>query len=150
MPMKYSDEALAALTESFEGVELKVYPDPATGGEPWTAGMGHTGPDVFPGLVVTPLMVKVWAHQDVGKAETAVNNYVKVPLTQHQFDAMVDFVFNVGVGNFLSSTLLRLVNAQDFASADLEFGKWVKAGGHVMPGLVKRRAAEAAWFATGT
>jgi len=78
--------------------------------------------------------------------EEAVDELVKVPLTQGQFDALTDFTYNCGVGNFKSSTLLKLVNQGDFEHAVQEFPKWVRGGGKVLPGLVKRRLLEAGLF----
>ena len=75
-----------------------------------------------------------------------VNRAVRVGITQNQFDALVDFCFNAGRGNFLQSTLLRKVNLEDFAGATVQFGLWVHAGGEVVPGLVRRRKAEADLF----
>jgi lysozyme len=70
----------------------------------------------------------------------------KVPLKQHQFDALVSFAYNVGVGNLRSSTLLRKLNAGDYDGAALEFHRWNRSKGKVLPGLVRRRAAEALLF----
>jgi lysozyme len=145
--MRMSDEGRRVLTRRFEGDVLKVYPDPATGGAPWTAGCGHTGHDVHPGMVVTPAMVDAWLMQDLAKAESAVNHLVTVPLTQHEFDALVDFVFNLG--NVLSgSTLLRLLNAGQFHAAADQFLLWDHAAGKVMAGLLRRRQAEQSYFNT--
>ncbi len=80
------------------------------------------------------------------EAVACVNRAVKPSLTQGQFDAMADFTYNAGRESFLRSTLLARVNARDFAGAAKEFGFWVHAGGTVQPGLVRRRAAEAAMF----
>ena len=146
--MDYSLAARKALTEAFEGLRLTAYPDPASGGDPWTIGYGHTGRDVVPGLVITAQQADALLVADIAAAIGAVRTQVKAPLTQHQFDALVDFTFNVGAGNLQKSSLLRLVNAGLFAQADLEFAKWVKAAGKIMPGLVARRAGEAKWFAT--
>lgn len=78
----------------------------------------------------------------LGKYEKAVNDYVKVQLTQNEFDALVSFTYNLGAGNLLSSTLLKKINAGDKAGAANQFDVWNKAGGKVLEGLVKRRAAE--------
>lgn len=77
---------------------------------------------------------------------TAVNNFVKVPLNQNQFDALVDFAYNAGVGALQTSTLLKKLNARDYVGASLEFAKWVHGGGKILPGLVKRRELEKALF----
>jgi lysozyme len=82
----------------------------------------------------------------LGKYEKAVNDYVKVTLTQNEFDALVSFTYNLGSGNLLSSTLLKKLNAGDKAGAANQFEVWNKAGGKVLQGLVTRRAAEKALF----
>lgn len=82
----------------------------------------------------------------LGKYEKAINDYVKVQLTQNEFDALVSFTYNLGAGNLLSSTLLKKINAGDKAGAANQFDAWNKAGGKVLEGLVKRRAAEKALF----
>jgi lysozyme len=83
---------------------------------------------------------------DVAIFVAAVNDLVKVPINQDQFDALVSFAFNVGGGNLKSSTLLKKVNAKDFAGAAQEFKRWNKAAGKVLPGLTRRRACEALLF----
>ena len=146
--MEYSKNGLD-LTESFEGLSLVSYPDPATGGEPWTIGYGHTGPDVHPGLTITQEQAEELLMQDVKKAAAAVNAKVTGDITQEEFDALVDFVFNVGAGNFAASTLLKKVNAGDIHGAAAEFEKWDMAGGKHMAGLLRRRHAEAEEFLSG-
>ena len=79
-------------------------------------------------------------------AMECVATYVKVELTQNQFDALSDFVYNVGSGNFRNSTLLKKLNAKDYAGAAEEFAKWNKAGGKVLPGLTSRRNKEKELF----
>lgn len=76
----------------------------------------------------------------------AVDRYVKVPLTQGQYDALVDFAYNAGAQNLRNSTLLRKLNTGDYPGAAAEFDKWVYGGGKELPGLVKRRALERALF----
>jgi lysozyme len=83
---------------------------------------------------------------DVIKCEKTIKNLVEVPLTQGQFDALIDFTFNLGVYNLANSTLLKLINQGQMEEADREFYRWNKAAGKVLNGLVKRRAAEAALF----
>jgi lysozyme len=143
--MVYSLTGLA-LTERFEGCELEAYPDPATHGAPWTIGYGHTGPDVHPGLVWSVEQAQAALAADMNHTVNCVNALVSVPLSQGEFDALVDFVFNVGAGALQHSTLLRLLNAGDYAAAANEFQKWDRAGGVVMAGLLRRRLAEAAEF----
>lgn len=140
--MKVGGDCLA-LVESSEGCRLTAYQDSVG---VWTIGWGHTGIDVKEGMVITKEQAETFLMEDLASAEKAVNTYVSRALTQHQFDALVDFVFNLGVGNFLHSSLLRFLNAGELATADEEFIKWNRAGGKVLPGLTKRRAAEAALF----
>ena len=92
------------LTEFFEGCKLTAYPDPGTGDAPWTIGYGHTGPEVKKGLTCTQEQAERWLHFDTQKAVSAVNNYTQVQLTQHQFDACVDFAFNAGCEAYKTST----------------------------------------------
>jgi len=84
--------------------------------------------------------------QDAGFAINAVNNFVLVPLSQNQFNSLVSFVFNVGVGAFARSTMLGKINKKDYQGAFDEFKRWNKAGGNVVAGLVNRRRKEAALF----
>jgi len=135
-------------TELFEGLALTAYPDPGTGGIPYTIGFGRAH-GVRPGDVCTKEQAEQWLLEDMQSAVDTVNRLVTVPLTQSQFNALCDFTFNAGSGNFAGSTLLKKVNAGDMQGAQSEFGKWVYGGGHILPGLVRRRAAEAALFAQG-
>jgi len=137
-------EAGFALTRGFEGLRLTAYQDCAG---IWTIGFGHTGPDVHKGQTISEFEAEAMLRADLSAAVACVNRAVTAPITQPQFDALVDFCFNAGRGNFLSSTLLRQINAGDAAAAVAQFGLWVHAGGEVVPGLVRRRKAEAALFA---
>ena len=139
----YSDNGFA-LSKSFEGLRLTAYQD--VGGV-WTIGYGHTGPNVRAGLTITQAEADALLRSDVEDAVTCVNRAVNVPITQNQFDALVDFCFNCGRGSLLQSTLLRKVNIGDFAGAAAQFALWDHAGGEVVEGLVKRRTAEAELFA---
>lgn len=124
-----------------EGLRLKAYPDPASGGDPWTIGYGSTT-GVKPGQVITEAQAEQMLRKDVARFEGAVNKLAP-KTTQGQFDALVSFSFNVGEGNLAKSTLLKLHNAGDYAGAANEFSKWTLAAGKRMPGLVTRRAGEA-------
>lgn len=143
--MEYSGAGLA-LTKSFEGLRLKAYQD---SGGIWTIGYGSTGPDVHEGMTVDEAWATARLLSDLQMAVRCVNGAVRVPLKQFQFDPLVDFTYNAGRGSFLGSSLLHDVNREDFASAAEQFGLWVHAGGKVVPGLVRRRAAEAAMFQIG-
>lgn len=141
--MNYSQVGLK-LTEEFEGCKLKSYLDQVG---VWTIGVGHTR-NVHADMTCTQAQAEEWLLEDVQDAVTGVNHLVKVELNKNQFDALVDFTFNLGVGSLAKSTLLRLVNASDFKGASNEFEKWNKAGGIVRPGLTRRRLAEKKLFLT--
>lgn len=134
------------LIKRFENCILHAYPDPATGGDPWTIGVGHTGPEVHKGLTISEGIADAYLIKDVQDAVEAVNNLVRVDLSQNQFDALVSFVFNCGAKAFSTSTLLKKLNDGDMLGASLEILKWNRGGGHVMNGLVRRRAAEQSLF----
>lgn len=136
-----------ALIEQAEGCRLTAYPDPGSGGDPRTIGSGHTGPDVHEGLTITQAQADALLRQDLARFERGVAALVAGhATTQGQFDAMVSFAFNLGIGALAGSSLLRLHRQGAFGAAAAEFGKWTHAGGRVLPGLVRRRAAEAALY----
>jgi lysozyme len=139
----YSDNGLA-LTKGFEGLHLEAYRDCAG---IWTIGYGHTGPAVCAGQSLSGLEAEDLLRADLADAVSCVNRAVQTAISQGQFDAMVDFCFNAGRGNFGQSTLLRKVNSRDFGGAVAQFALWVHAGGEVVSGLVRRRKAEADVFA---
>lgn len=130
----------------YEGVVTSAYPDPGTGGEPWTIGVGHTSavgpPDVKKGMKITKADALDILKKDLATFEAGVRKAVKVPLTDSQFAALVSFAFNVGLGNFRKSSVLRAVNLGQHDKVPGRMGLWVKAAGRVLPGLVKRRRAE--------
>jgi lysozyme len=126
---------------------FEAYPDPGSGGDPWTIGWGSTGPDIKRGVVWTQKQCDDRFTAHLGEFAAKVSKLLAgTPTTQPQFDAMVSFAYNVGIGNLQSSTLLRKHKAGDHEGAAAEFAKWNKAAGRVLPGLVKRRAAEAALY----
>lgn len=139
-------QACFDIIKKFEGCRLDAYPDPASGGDPWTIGYGHTGPEVSPGLTISQDIADAYLLKDVTHAGDAIERVVTVDMTQGQFDALCSFVFNLGVNAFLKSTLLRKLNAGDYLGAAQEFPKWCHADGHILNGLVKRRAAEESLF----
>jgi lysozyme len=136
-----------ALTEGFESCRLTAYRDQ---GGVWTIGWGHTGPDVHEGLVITQGWADSLLEQDLSKAERAVNLLVTAAITQDEFDALVDFAFNVGIGALEGSTLLTKLNADDVAGAAEEFARWDHVKGQVVAGLLRRRLAEKALFEDGS
>ena len=128
------------LIKRFEGFSPVAYLCPAG---VWTIGYGHTA-GVHEGDSIDGDTAEDYLREDLTSAEGAVEKYVKVPLKQWQFDALVSFTFNLGAGNLYSSTLLKKVNRNpDDPSIRQEFEKWVYAGGRVLQGLVDRRKAEA-------
>jgi lysozyme len=141
--MIYSKVGLR-LTEGWEGLRLSAYQDSVG---VWTIGYGHTH-GVYRGQVITEEEAEALLISDVQWAESQVNALVRTTITQAEFDALVDFVFNLGAGNFAHSTLLSLINRRDFAAAALEFAKWDKAGGKTVAGLLRRRQAEENIFVT--
>ena len=151
--MKLSAEGLAFI-EREEGVVLHPYRDPVGY---WTIGVGHLlsdrekvrGTIVIGGEFIpwreglTREQVTALLLQDVAWAEKDVEEEVTVALTQHQFDALVSFVFNVGPTNFAASSLLRLLNEGHYDSVHAQLRRWVYANKKKLPGLVTRRAREA-------
>lgn len=138
-----TSQAGTELIQSFEGCKLNAYVCPAG---VLTIGWGHTGKDVTPGQCISQARADELLAQDLAPRERDVERLVKVPLTQHQFDALVSFVYNLGAGALAGSTLLKKLNAGNYAGAADEFLKWNKAGGKVLPGLSRRRAAERELF----
>ena len=132
-----------------EGLRLRAYPDPASGGKPWTIAYGHTR-NVREGDTCTLEQAEAWLTEDMAGAYAVIDNAVTVPLTRQQRDALCSFVFNVGGGAFQKSTLLRLLNAGDYTGAAAQLDRWNKAGGRILAGLVNRRKQEKALFLSGT
>lgn len=128
------------LIKSFEALKLNAYLCPA---RVWTIGYGHTK-TAKAGMRITHEWALDLLRQDLQDAENSVNQYVKVKLTQNQFDALVSFVFNVGIGAFRKSTLLRLLNKGQYDAVPAQLMRWNRAGGKVLSGLTRRRAEEAA------
>ncbi len=131
-----------ALTKSFEGLQLKAYADP---GGVITIGYGHTG-NVKIGDVITEEEADALLRADIAAAERNVRSQIMCPLSQGQYDALVDWVFNLGGGALHDSTLRKKLNAGDYDGAAEEFGKWIYQGKTKLPGLEKRRAAETVMF----
>jgi lysozyme len=135
------------LIHSFEQLRLKAYPDPGSkDGKPYTVGWGSTGSDIGPGTVWTKEKADQRFARDLSKFEQAVSLLVKVPLTQYQFDALVSFTYNLGIGSLKSSTLLKMLNEGYYSNAGLQLLRWTKNDGVEMAGLVRRRKAELKMF----
>jgi lysozyme len=131
--------------KGFEALRLVAYPDPGTGDKPWTIGWGHTK-GIKQGDRITQEQAEQFLSNDLAVFELTVNTAIKRPMTQNQFDALVSLAFNIGGSAFSGSTLVKKFNAGDAQGAADEFSKWKNSGGKVMPGLVKRRAAECETF----
>ena len=141
MTLLYTKDGLG-LTESFEGCKLTAYQDQV---RVWTIGYGHTL-DVAEGQTCTKAEAEEFLSDDVQKCVYAINRDVKVELDQNEFNALVDFAFNLGIGALEHSTLWKLVQAGDFNAAAEQFIKWDRAGGKEVAGLMRRRLAEKAEF----
>lgn len=126
----------------FEGLRLEAYLCSAGVA---SVGYGHTL-GVKPGDKITQAQADAFLREDLEPCERAVSDLVKVPLSQGQHDSLVSFIFNLGRGAFASSTLLKWLNRGDYDGAAGQFERWCRAGGRVLPGLLKRRHAEAAMF----
>lgn len=139
--MKTSEKG-KALIKKYEGCRLKAYKCPAG---VLTIGYGHTN-NVRVDDVITQAEADKLLDIDIVIKEKEVNSVLRVPVTQGQYDALVSFAFNLGIGNLKKSTLLRLVNQGKYKNASNEFSRWVYAGGKVLAGLVKRRNEEKELF----
>jgi len=146
---KINEEGLAHL-KKWEGLRLQAYQDSAG---IWTIGYGHTSaagaPQVQKGLKITASQAEAMLARDLGQYEKAVEESVKVGLSDNQFAALVSFCYNVGVSSFKRSTLLKKLNKGNYDSVPQELMKWTRAGGKRLKGLENRRAAEAGLWVKG-
>ena len=139
--MKCSQEGLA-LIKKFEGCRLKAYRCSAN---VLTIGYGHTGGVKEDDTISQPEADEL-LENDIAKFEEYVSDNVIVELKQHQFDALVAWTFNLGVGNLRNSTMLKKLNGADYDSIPFEMRRWNKAGGKTLDGLIRRREAESLLF----
>ena len=156
--MKVSDKCIQQIKQD-EGVRSKPYQCPAL---LWTIGVGHVIdpsharvkladrkglpiPDGWDRVLSNDEIDEI-LRKDLARFEAGVLRLIKVPMTQGQFDALVSFSFNVGLGNLQNSTLRMKMNREDYAGAAEQLLVWTKAGGRVLPGLVKRRTHEKEMF----
>lgn len=128
----------------YEGCSLTAYWD--DNGKVWTIGWGHTGSDVYEGLTWTQEQCDNVFKSDIIVYENYVKNYVTINLEQHEFDSMVSFTYNTGVGTLTSSDLLKYLNEGDKQKCADEFPKFIYSGGVILEGLVKRRKTERTYF----
>ena len=139
--METSQDGLK-LIKKFEGCELKSYQDSVG---VWTLGYGHTK-GVEEGQEITQDEAEEMLASELGEYEGYINDMVECDLEQHQFDALVAWVYNLGPTNLRSSTMLKRLNANDLDDVPNQIKRWDKAGGKVLQGLVRRREAEALMF----
>ena len=139
--MKTSLEGID-LIKHFEGCELEAYKCPAG---VWTIGYGHIK-GVQQGDVITEQQADDMLVEELEEYESYIHNLVSCPLNQNQFDALVSWVYNLGSSNLQASTLLKVLNAGDYAGVPAQMLRWNKAGGKVLEGLTRRRQAEADLF----
>lgn len=170
-PVKTNDRGRQLIVD-FEELRLEAYPDPASAlgiemakpakkrrpnwlclpGDPWTIGIGATGPGIGPGVVWTRDHAWDRFERDLAIRELAIARSVAAPVNENQFAALVSFAFNAGVAAFRTSTLLAKLNEGDYLGAAEEFPRWTKAGCgtrtgcRTLAGLVRRREAEQALF----
>jgi GH24 family phage-related lysozyme (muramidase) len=143
-----------ALIKRFEGCarkrgdgRIEAYPDPGTGGDPWTIGWGATGSGIGPGTIWTQEQCDARLAQDLARFAAAVDRVLgDAPSSPAQFDALVSFHYNTGA--IARATLTRKHLAGDFTGAKREFSRWTRAGGRILKGLVRRRAAEARLYSS--
>ncbi|HCQ7771989.1 lysozyme [Enterobacter kobei] len=144
--MQTSEKGIA-LIKQFEGCKLTAYQDSVG---VWTIGYGWTKPvdgkPIRAGMTIKQETAERLLKTGLVSYESDVSRLVKVDLTQGQFDALVSFTYNLGARSLSTSTLLRKLNAEDYAGAADEFLRWNKAGGKVLNGLTRRREAERALF----
>lgn len=142
-----------ALVKPFEGYHRRLpdggcaaYPDPGTGGEPWTIGWGSTGPDIRPDTVWTAEQAQAALDRELLHKALGVLKYTPNLANEldRRFAAIISFAYNCGLGNYRISTLRRRISEGDWDSAAQEILRWNKAAGRVLPGLVRRRKAESA------
>ena len=151
-PIKTVGLAGIALIKRFEDCAhrradglFEAYPDPGSGGAPWTIGWGATGAEIRPGLVWSQAQCDARLTRDLERYARDVGRAIgSAATTPNQFDALVSFHYNTGA--IATATLTKLHRAGRYPDAAGEFGKWVNAGGKRLPGLVRRRAAEAALY----
>ena len=131
-----------SLIKKFEGCELEAYQCSAG---VWTIGYGHTK-GVTPSDSISQEEAEQMLVDELHEYESYVNEYVTVPLSQNQFDALVSWVYNLGPANLKASTMLKVLNSGEYEDVPAQIKRWNKAGGKVLEGLIRRREAEACLF----
>lgn len=132
------------LIKKWESLRLVAYPDPGSGGEPWTIGWGHTH-DVYQGQQVTEQDAEIFFAEDLTEVVEQLEE-LNLSLTENQLNALASFVFNVGISKFKNSTMLKLISQGKIEDAANEFDRWIHANGKKLNGLIKRRFEEKQLF----
>lgn len=144
-------ELAKPIIQKYEGCRLEAYPDPISGGPPFTIGWGSTvyvsGEHVKPGDKITQKIADETLDRDMRRRAECILEWVEVDLTPGQLAALISFAWNLGLGALHHSTLLRHLNVGAYGRAASEFVKWCHAGGRVLPNLVERRMDERDLFA---
>ncbi|ECD7174582.1 lysozyme [Salmonella enterica subsp. enterica serovar Mbandaka] len=125
--------------DGLEGVRYKPYRDVVG---IWTVCYGHTGNDIMIGKTYTESQCKALLNKDLNTVARQINPYIKVPIPETTRGALYSFVYNVGTGNFRTSTLLRKINQGDIKGACDQLRRWTYAGGKQWKGLMTRREIE--------
>jgi lysozyme len=135
------------LIQSFEGYKSVAYPDPGTGDKPWTIGFGHTS-GVTKGMSCNASQGQRWFTEDTAWAEDTVSSCVNVDLSDNEFASLVSFTFNVGANAFRQSSIVKAVNTRQFSKVPSLLLEYDHSAGKVLPGLLRRRQAEAALWSS--
>jgi len=141
-----ANQVATTLIHKWEGCKLTAYPDPATGGDPWTVGWGATGPNIHQGTVWTQEQADADLNSRLTTLISKMASYIHMPITSNQLGAMASLAYNIGFAAWSQSTLLREFNSGDIQSAANQFLVWNRAAGKVMTGLENRRKDERATF----
>lgn len=139
--MQISHSGLSFLKDQ-EGFKDTAYRD---SGGVWTVGYGTIqvdGKAVVQGMKCTEPQAALWMQGHLALVQTSINQLIRTQLTQNQFDALCSFVYNEGETAFAKSTMLRLINTNDFIGAGKQFDRWVFVGPNIVAGLVARRRRE--------
>lgn len=145
--MQTWQQVASNLIHKWEGCRLHAYPDPATGGAPWTIGYGATGSNIGPNTVWTQSQADYDLESRIEALGKQIDAY-GIHLSDNQKGALISLAYNIGIGNLNSSTLVRFLKIGDLKDASDQFLVWNKAQGRVMTGLVNRRKDEQTVFNT--
>lgn len=141
-----ANQVATALIHKWEGCKLTAYPDPASGGDPWTIGYGATGPAIHEGVTWTQAQADTDLSNRLTTLISKMSSYIHMPVNDDQLGAMASLAYNIGFTAWSQSTLLREFNSGDIQAAANQFLVWNRAAGQVMTGLENRRKDERAAF----